>query len=60
MIVSPRLSWKGEGKEGAYPVEQIGESMMQTLYNAHKSSNVKPGGLGILQRFRQMGEDRDW
>ena len=46
MILSPPLSWNGEGNQkDAYPVEQIGESMMQTLYNAHKSSNVKPGGL---------------
>ena len=58
MILSPSLSWNGEGNQnGAYPVEQIGESMMQTLYNAHKAVNVKPGGLGLLQRFRQMGED---
>ena len=61
MILSPPLSWNGEGNQkDAYPVEQIGESMMQTLYNAHKSSNVKPGGLELLQQFRKMGKDRDW
>ena len=60
MILSPSLSWNGEGKEGAYAVELIGESMMQGLYNAHTAVNVKPGGLAILQRFRQMGENRKW
>ena len=54
MILSPVLSWNGEGNPSAYPVESIGESMMQTLYNAHKAVNVKSGGLGLLQRFRKM------
>ena len=55
MIVSPPLSWNSEDKKSAYPVESTGESMMQTLYNAHKAVNIKPGGLDMLQRFRQMG-----
>jgi flagellar capping protein FliD len=60
MIPSLPLSWNGEGKKDAYAVELIGESMMQVLYNAHTAVNVKPGGLGILQRFREMGENRKW
>ena len=55
MILSPALSWNGEGKAEAYPVEHIGEHMMQTLYNAHKAVNVKTGGLDLLKRFRKVG-----
>ena len=57
MILSPALSWNAEGDTGAYPVEQIGESFLQTLYNAHKAVNVKSGGLDMLQRFRQVGQN---
>ena len=60
MILSPRLSWNGEGETGAYPVEKIGDNMMQALYNAHRAVNLKPGGLDLLQRFRKVGQNRVW
>ena len=60
MIISPGLSWNGVGQKGAYPVEQIGENMMQGLHNAHRATNLKPGGLNLLKRFRSVDTDRVW
>ena len=58
MILSPALLLNGEGKQGAYPIEDISEWMLQTLFQAYRVTNIPEAGIQALHRFQEMG-DRD-
>ena len=55
MILSPAFSLNGEGKAGAYPIEEISEGMIQTLFQGYRVVNVPEAGLQALNRFPQVG-----
>ena len=55
MILSPAFSLNGEGKAGAYPIEEISEGMLQTLFQGYRVVNVPEAGRQALNRFSQVG-----
>ena len=46
-------------KTEAYPIEDLSERFMETLYEAHRVTNIPEAGLKSLQRFRAIGRNRD-
>ena len=40
-----------------YPVEYLSERFMQTLFEAHRVTNIPAAGLAALQRFLRAGAD---
>ena len=43
----------------AFPIEDLSERFMETLYEAHRVTNIPEAGLKSLQRFRAIGRNRD-
>lgn len=73
MIVDPVLSYKEvDASEldvteiedieiaagDAYPVEYLSERFMQTLFEAHRVTNIPAAGLAALQRFLRTDKNR--
>lgn len=60
MIVDPLLSFKANTEtdtfsSDAYPVENLSERFLNTLYEAHRVVNIPEAGLKSLQRFLSAG-----
>lgn len=53
MIASPTLSLNGEGKRGAFLVENLCEQFLATLYNGYRVVSVPEASRVFLQRFRR-------
>lgn len=59
MLPEVGLRLNGDAQEGTLPVEGISESLLQTLFEAYRVTNIPAAGLDALQRFRTVGGDGD-
>ena len=58
MILNPIFSYNGEGSgEHPYPVENLSENMLGTLFNAYRVVNVPKAGYDALRRFPRTGDN---
>ena len=58
MILDPIFSYNGEGSgKHPYPVENLSENMLGTLFNAYRVSNVPKAGYDALRRFPRTGDN---
>ena len=53
----PIFSYNGEGVKNAFPVEDISETFLQTLFAAYRIVNVPSAQLSHLQRFPELGRE---
>ena len=45
-------------KEETYPVEDLSEAILETLFQAYRVTNIGEAGYNALQRFSRLEQDR--
>lgn len=59
MLPDVGLSLNGQGKKRAYPVEDLSEAVLATLFEAYRVSNIPTAGVEAMSRFRKSQQKPD-
>ena len=59
LIPGLNLSYNGQGNKNAFPVEDISERYLQTLFEAYRVVNIPTARRDALLRFQRLFGDRD-